>query len=93
MSHIDQPKVNKAVRDCLQHCYNMPGNMLPRLAEFLGWLRASGGWREVELREVEAGVRKTLLGILGDANPEIATDTSASESAPDGSKSPNTNGA
>ncbi len=68
MSQTDQSKVNKAIRDCLQHCNNMPGNILPRLEEFLGWLRAAGGWHEAELREVETGVHKILPGPPGSAS-------------------------
>jgi hypothetical protein len=56
-------RINAAIRDCLQRCYESRFP-LPILAEFMGKLRADPDWREAEVQEVEAAVRQMLKGIM-----------------------------
>lgn len=54
--------IGAAVRECLSRCSqaNFP---LAALAGFVAQLR-QGGWREADVHEVEATVRKLLAGIV-----------------------------
>ena len=95
MPKIDGAKVNDAIRECLHHCYEMPGAILPRIAEFLENLKSTGNWNAWELKEVEARVRKVLIfGILdGAVYSGDATNNPGGNVAPGGSKSPKVSGA
>jgi hypothetical protein len=92
MQWIDQRKVNQAIRDCLQDC-DQATDILAGIEAFLLNLQARGGWREAELREVEAGVRRMLYGILDGATyPGDAKNRPSGQSTPD-RPSPKSSGA
>lgn len=90
---MDQRKINKAIRKCVEQCEQTTA-ILAKIEEFLLGLKAKGGWRQAELREVEIGVRKVLYGILeGETYPGDATDRPPGDYTPDGFKSFKVNGA
>ena len=63
MKYIDQEKVNWAIHDCLERCYQTD-EVLAVLVEFLDELKKRKDWREAEIREVELGVLKVLHGVV-----------------------------
>jgi hypothetical protein len=63
--NIDRPKVNQAVRDCLE--YSEASDRMSKIEGFLLLLKMSGEWTEQELQQVETRVRKILSAILDDA--------------------------
>ena len=65
--NIDQRKVNQAIRDCLSRCEDAP-DRLAKIEGFLLLLKMSGEWQEVEMQQVETGVRRILCAILDDAD-------------------------
>ena len=63
MPHIDESKVNEAIRECLS-CCEKSKNIIPEVAKFLDALEMSGQWSDDELHEMELGVIRMLFGIL-----------------------------
>jgi hypothetical protein len=80
MAYINARKINRAIRDGLWRC-EQATDILAEIETFLLILKARDGWREAELREVEAGIRRVLYGILdgatysGDAKRRPADET------------------
>jgi hypothetical protein len=63
MPHIDESKVNEAIRECLNRC-EQSKNIIPDVAKFLDALEMSGDWSDDALHEVELAVIRMLFGIL-----------------------------
>jgi hypothetical protein len=57
-------RINLAIKDCLQRCYenSMP---LGALGEFMDGLRADPTWNEAEIEQVERGVLQMLAALSG----------------------------
>jgi len=62
VKYIDQKKVNRAIRECLEACYQA-SDILPKIAGFLADLKTVPGWREAEIHEVELAIHKVLHGV------------------------------
>ena len=87
-----QEKINRAIRDCLEFCYQSE-HIVPQLAEFLSTLKAADGWQKSEVRQVELGVLRVLHGIMdASAHSSDATDIPESDGGPSDSESPRVNG-
>jgi hypothetical protein len=63
MPHIDEFKINEAVRECLSRC-EQSKNIVPEVAKFLDELDSTVGWSDDELHEVELAIIRMLFGIL-----------------------------
>ena len=59
MSNSNLPKINAAIRDCLEHCYPSP-QPLATLASYLIKLANKPDWKQEEIDKVEAGVVRML---------------------------------
>lgn len=63
VSEIDQEKVNRSVRDCLQHCHGVH-DVVASVAEFMAGLKAAGGWSRAEMRAVDMTVHALLHSLV-----------------------------
>lgn len=63
---MDDERLNRAVRDCLQHCYQAT-DIVPKIAEFLDKLKKQKGWSTASIRAVEMTVYRILRGVVGGA--------------------------
>ena len=70
MAVFDEVKINNAVHECLDRCYET--DSLPVIAAFLDELKKIGDWREAEIHEVELTVHKLLQRIAMDSGDRIS---------------------
>jgi hypothetical protein len=90
---MDHERVNQAIRDCLQHCYQA-SQVLPVIAGFMAGMKAAGGWDDDEIRVVEIGVHKILGGIVAaPIYPGDATNVSSGDVGRGGSETTKLSGA
>ena len=82
MASVQETKINRAIHNCLAFCYQSE-HILPRMAEFLSGLKASGAWRKAEIHEVELAVLQVLGGVVKSTRePENATNSPISTARP-----------
>jgi len=62
MTEIVQDRLNAAVHECLDRCYQTQ-SVLAELAQFLVELKSEPGWRVGEIRAVELAVLGVLNGV------------------------------
>jgi hypothetical protein len=75
MTLLDDVKINNAVHECLDRCYETDDS-LPVIAAFLDELKKIGDWREAEIHEVELAVHKLLQQVsTGGSDRSSAAET------------------
>jgi len=90
---MDDERLNQAVRDCLQHCYEAT-DIVPRIAKFLDELKKTEGWNSEAIRAVEITVYRMLRGgVAGPIYPGDATNQPPGTASSPGSESTRLNGA
>jgi hypothetical protein len=90
---MDDERLNRAVKDCLQHCYQAT-DIVPKVAEFLDQLKKKEGWDRDAIRAVELTVYRILRGVLsGPVYPGDATNQPPGIAGSSGSETTKLNGA
>jgi hypothetical protein len=90
---MDDERLNRAVRDCLQHCYQAT-DIVPKVAEFLDKLERTEGWNTASIRAVEMTVYRILHGVVsGPIYPGDATNQPPGTAGSAGSGTTKLNGA
>jgi hypothetical protein len=59
----DAAKINEAIRTCIRDCFGSTA-ILAKIAKYVDKLQQESDWNEVEVRQVEAGVRGMLKGMV-----------------------------
>ena len=91
MRDLDEEKINNAVHECLDRCYRTDDS-LPKIAEFLAELKASGDWSKAEIRAVELAVHAVMHGIVDcDIDSENAMDESSDDEVLEAPNASNSN--
>jgi hypothetical protein len=62
MSDVED-KINQAIRGCIRDCFGSTA-VLAKIAKYLDNLRQASTWHEAEIRQVEAGIRAMLKGMV-----------------------------